>query len=402
MTEEKETTVLNTSVGADAGQPNQNLCDDSLADSLEEYNRYFRQLNDPSYLPTVSMRELYETAYESKLPLIDGLLFPGTYLLVGAPKLGTSFLAAQLAYHVSTGTPLWNYPVRKGTVLYLALEDDNQRLQSRLYQMFDMEIADQLYFATRARQLGKGLDEQLERFVREHPDTGLIIIDTLQKVREIGGEAYSYASDYDIITRLKSFADCRGLCLILVHHTRKSSDDDPFNMISGSTGLSGCVDGSMVRLESKRGSRKAVLHCIGRDIENREIELQFDSDIHRWIALNEPAETKEKDNPFLSAVFVYMQRNHFFIGTASELIEALKSICDEVFYPNRVTRELILNGYELEKQGIKFEYKRTHRGRKIILQTVETAERDSSDSKNIAVTTVALPPVKSLSSPFNA
>ena len=78
MTEEKETTVLNTSVGADAGQPNQNLCDDSLADSLEEYNRYFRQLNDPSYLPTVSMRELYETAYESKPPLIDGLLYPGT------------------------------------------------------------------------------------------------------------------------------------------------------------------------------------------------------------------------------------------------------------------------------------------------------------------------------------
>ena len=179
-----------TSVGADAGQPNQNLCDDSLADSLEEYNRYFRQLNDPSYLPTVSMRELYETAYESKPPLIDGLLFPGTYLLVGAPKLGKSFLVAQLAYHVSTGTPLWNYPVRKGTVLYLALEDDNQRLQSRMYQMFDMEIADQLYFATRARQLGKGLDEQLERFVREHPDTRLIIIDTLQKVREIGGEAY--------------------------------------------------------------------------------------------------------------------------------------------------------------------------------------------------------------------
>ena len=72
-------------------------------------------------------------------------------------------------------------------------------------------------------------------------------------------------------------------------------------MISGSTGLSGCVDGSMVLLESKRGSRKAVLHCIGRDIENREIELQFDSDLHRWIALSEPAGTKEKDNPFLSA-----------------------------------------------------------------------------------------------------
>ena len=246
MNAKKETTVLNTSVGADAGQPNQNLCKSSLTDSLEEYNRYFRQLNDPSYLATVSMRELYETAYEIKPPLIDGLLYPGTYLLAGAPKLGKSFLVAQLAYHISTGTPLWDYPVRKGTVLYLALEDDNRRLQNRMYQMFDMAIADQLYFATHARQLGNGLDEQLERFVREHPDTKLIIIDTLQKIREIGGEAYSYASDYDIITRLKSFADCRGLCLILVHHTRKQKADDVFDMISGTSGLLGAADGAFL------------------------------------------------------------------------------------------------------------------------------------------------------------
>ena len=165
MTEEKETTVLSPSVGADEGQPNQNLCGHSLSDSLEELNRFFQQMNDPSYLATVSMRELYETAYETKPPLIDGLLYPGTYLLAGAPKLGKSFLVAQLAYHVSTGTPLWKFPVRKGTVLYLALEDDTRRLQNRMYQMFDMAIADQLFFATNARQLGKGLDEQLERFV---------------------------------------------------------------------------------------------------------------------------------------------------------------------------------------------------------------------------------------------
>jgi len=88
---------------------------------------------DPSYLKTVTMTELYNTVFQSKPPLIDGLLYPGTYLFVGAPKLGKSFLMAQLAYHISTGTPLWNYTVRKGTVLYLALEDDYNRLQKRLY-----------------------------------------------------------------------------------------------------------------------------------------------------------------------------------------------------------------------------------------------------------------------------
>ena len=79
---------------------------------------------DPSHLKTIFMRELYNTVYQSKPPLIDGLLYPGTYIFAGAPKLGKSFLMAQLAYHISTGTPLWNFDVRKGTVLYLALEDD--------------------------------------------------------------------------------------------------------------------------------------------------------------------------------------------------------------------------------------------------------------------------------------
>jgi hypothetical protein len=82
---------------------------------------------------------------------------------------------AQLAYHISTGTPLWNYPVRKGTVLYLALEDDYSRLQKRLYQMFGTESTENLYFSVSASQLDSGLDEQLQNFVREHPDTELII-----------------------------------------------------------------------------------------------------------------------------------------------------------------------------------------------------------------------------------
>lgn len=82
-----------------------------------------------------------------------------------------SFLMAQLAYHISTGTPLWNYTVRKGTVLYLALEDDYRRLQEKLYQMFGTDGAENLFFTVSAGQLGNGLDEQLTRFMQEHSDT---------------------------------------------------------------------------------------------------------------------------------------------------------------------------------------------------------------------------------------
>ena len=40
--------------------------------------------------------------------------------------------------------------------------------------------------------------------MREHPDTRLIIIDTMQKIREVCGKAYSYASDYEISAKLSS------------------------------------------------------------------------------------------------------------------------------------------------------------------------------------------------------
>ena len=93
----------------------------------------------PSYLKTVSMSELYDTVFNVQTPLIDGLLQRGTYIFAGSPKVGKSFMMAQLAYHISTGIPLWGYKVRKSTVLYFALEDDYPRLQKRLFQMFGAE-----------------------------------------------------------------------------------------------------------------------------------------------------------------------------------------------------------------------------------------------------------------------
>lgn len=192
MNETKEKAALKASVGADAGQSIQSTTTEIITAESPEINdledisqeKFFLQMQrmaDPAYLHTVSMNELYETVYQSKQPVIEGLLYSGTYLFAGAPKMGKSFFMAQLAYHVSTGQKLWEYEVHQGTVLYLALEDDYQRLQERMSRMFGVEGTDKLHFAICAKQLGAGLDEQLEKFIREHPDTRLIIIDTLQK-----------------------------------------------------------------------------------------------------------------------------------------------------------------------------------------------------------------------------
>ena len=247
----KEKTALATSVGADERQSVQNTNniiptsdaefnhpDENSSENLEEIYRQMRRMADPHYLHTVSMTELYQTSYKSRPPIIGGLLYGGAYILAGAPKIGKSFLVAQIAYHVSTGKKLWDFDVHQGTVLYLALEDDYQRIQSRMFMMYGVEDSSNLYFATAANKIGNGLDEQLEFFINEHPDTKLIIIDTMQKIREVGGEAYSYASDYEIIGKLKQFADKHSICVLTVHHTRKQPAGDTFEMISGTTGYS--------------------------------------------------------------------------------------------------------------------------------------------------------------------
>ena len=230
MTVKEKMTAPIASVGADVEQPSSNkLTNQSIADlpgkgNLQATNNAENTAKsankkNPNDLETVSMMELYDTAYPPKLPIVDGLLYNGTYLFVGSPKIGKSFFMAQIGYHISKGLPLWGFSVRQGTVLYLALEDDYARLQKRLSQMFGMEGSENFYFATKSKSLNDGLERQLVTFVTEHKDARLIIIDTLQKVREVGGDKFSYASDYEIVTKLKAFSDKYGICFLVVHHT---------------------------------------------------------------------------------------------------------------------------------------------------------------------------------------
>ena len=380
MTDEMRMTTLNTSVGADDGRSLTKCTGDSITDeaeeikSFEEWQRELLRLSDPSYLKTVSMTELFDNVYQSRPPIIDGLLCRGMYLFVGAPKMGKSFLMGQIAYHVSTGTPLWGFHVRQGTVLYLALEDDFGRLQERLYRMFGTAENENLFFSVSAKQLGSGLDEQLTRFLREHPDTSLIIIDTLQKVRELGGDNYSYANDYQIITRLKSFADAYGICLMVVHHTRKQKADDAFDMISGTNGLMGAADGAFLLQKEKRTSNAATLEVSGRDQQEQRLYLVRDSQRLSWELDHAETELwKELPDPVLDAVAAVVSPEHpKWTGTPTELAQA---ICTEL-KPNALSTKLNVNaGRLLREHGVQYWNKRTHNGRQITLMA-ETQRDD--------------------------
>ena len=138
MTEKMKTTAPVLSVGADRAQPQLKNHNEIIANETAQINLQAAQnlkKSGSGGLQTVSMTELYDTVYLPRTPIVEGFLYGGTYLFVGAPKVGKSFFMGQLAYHVAMGLPLWDYPVRKGTVLYLALEDDYARLQRRLSGM---------------------------------------------------------------------------------------------------------------------------------------------------------------------------------------------------------------------------------------------------------------------------
>ena len=335
-------TAPDTSVGADDGQPLYNSTENSIhvfdeetnqpdensSENLEEIYRQMRRMADPYYLHTVSMSELYQTTYQSRPPVIDGWLYAGAYILAGAPKIGKSFLVAQIAYHISTGKKLWDYEVHQGTVLYLALEDDYQRIQSRMFMMYGVEDSGSLYFATSASKIGNGLDEQLDFFINEHPDTKLVIIDTMQKIREVAG--------------------------------------DSFEMISGTTGLLGCADGSLLMQKKKRTALEATVDVVGRDQQDQILYLSKDPNTQIWnLDKTETELHREPPDPVLEAVAKLVTPEHpEWTGSPSELAEKLNI----GMAANALTKYLNVKcGRLADEYSIRYENKARHSGRRVQL-----------------------------------
>lgn len=382
MNNEKEMTAPVVSVGADTEQSSQNLTDYSLTDfdpdfkgNDDEFYREIQKRMEPDYLETVSMETLYDTSFDGQEPLIDGLLYRGAYLLAGSPKVGKSFLMVQLAYQISTGMPLWGYKVRKAGVLYFALEDNYARLQRRLYRMFGEKVATNLYFATQCKTANGGLTDQIRSFMKEHPETGLIIIDTLKRVRELGGPEYSYSSDYDIVSNLKAVADSYGITMLIVHHTRKLEADDKFDMIAGTNGLLGAADGGFVLYKEKRTSNAAILDATGRDQEDQRLHLTKNLQTLAWELDSIEAELwKEPPDPLLEGIAAFLSsEGSCWEGTASELCDCLHTDCK----PNVLSLRLSVSSRRLlHDYDIHYKTSRNHTGRKISLWK-EAIEADS-------------------------
>lgn len=217
-------------------------------------------MNRPNVLQTIDGATLMSQPLRRQSFVVDTLLSQGLHLLAGSPKVGKFWLALWLAVTIAKGEPVWGMESRRGTTLYLCLEDSMLRIQNRLLEVTE-DAPDNVHFCTESAQIGRGLELQLVAFLAEHPGTLLIIIDTLQMAR--GAYDQTYANDYRDLSALKKLADAHGIAILLIHHLRKESAEDKFSRISGTTAISGAVDSSLLLVEEERGSGEATLYCVG-------------------------------------------------------------------------------------------------------------------------------------------
>ena len=250
--------------------------------------------------------EIMNTPMKKRHFIVDEMIYPGLHVLSGDPKIGKSWMMMDMCLAIAKGEKFLGRKTEQGHVVYMALEDtsDNlhhvvymaledtsDNLQTRMYELTD-EPTDNLQYVLLVNTLGNGLEDDLRKCKETFADLKLIVIDTLQKVRDTVD--MKYGSDYKDVSTLKSIADELGIAIILVHHNRKQQDSNPNNMILGTNGIPGAADGLLV-LTHKSGSKNAVLNISGRGAPSLDINVIREG--AKWKLLDKPPDAGAKRVP---------------------------------------------------------------------------------------------------------
>lgn len=308
--------------------------------------------------------------------IIEDILPIGLHLFCGASKIGKSWLMLKICLQVSKGEPIWDLKTKESDVLYLCLEDTFLRIQNRLFKITD-EANTRLHFATSTNKISNGLINQLESYLKQFPDTKLIVIDTLQKIRNQNNDC-NYASDYGDISILKEIADKYKIAIILVHHIRKQGDNDVFNKVSGTNGIMGSSDTTFILEKKSRTESTATLYITGRDVEYQEFVLRFNNCNWELISKATQKEIEEQKIPdVIYKIIEFMKEKQEWKGSATELLAELE---EKQIAPTVITK--ILNEYhytKLKESKITYDNVRSRNGRQIILRNDDN--NDKCDNK---------------------
>lgn len=223
--------------------------------------------------------------------VVPGLIPEGLTLLVGAPKIGKSWLSLAVALATASGGHALGHvevgPPRP--VLLLALEDGDRRLQDRIRKLIPGEsIPPLLNYMTRI-QPGMVVPT-IEAWLAtvDHPGP-LAILDTLGKILPpaMNGET-SYQRDYKVASRLKEICDNRpGMSLTGLHHDRKAAAEDFVDSVSGTNGLAGAAD-TIVVISRPRNETRGLLKVTGRDVLEGEYAVTIDDG--NWLLMGRSLE----------------------------------------------------------------------------------------------------------------
>jgi hypothetical protein len=262
----------------------------------------FRPMANPGSPETITARALGDMTFPPVNYVVPGFVCEGLTLLAGKPKLGKSWLCMDMALAVASGgVCLGSVRCGSGDALYLALEDNRRRLQSRIARLWELEDAarvplpDRLHLATEWPRAGAGGVERIAEWIKAHPDARLVIVDVLAMFKAVnrGKDQTLYEGDYAAIKDLQALAMATGVAIIVVHHTRKSgAESDPFEKVSGTLGLSGAADTTLIL---DRDGAGCTLYGRGRDIQEIESAVEFDPAACRWRLLGDAAEVRRTD-----------------------------------------------------------------------------------------------------------
>ena len=327
-----------------------------------------------------SFKELSEKDIPQVEALVDNFLpGKGVFLFCGSSKIGKSWMALQLGFKITTGTPLWNFDTVKKDVLYLCLEDGERRLQERMFKM-SKEFPDEFHYATKAALIGKGLEEQLEQMLEEYPRVGLVIIDTFAAVRSLMPASVNsnpYNVEYQTISSLHKIADERDIVILLIHHVRKMKSEDPYEDILGTNGLFGAADGAFIFRKKDYTDPDVQLYLKNRDMEERILTIRFNKTTYNWELLNDntPIEDALQNDEDVRKTVEYVMEHKQFEGSATELCEKIGSTNK----PQSLSVKLNNRISALAKVGISFNNAHTRTGSHIVLKLIEQEQDDDYD-----------------------
>jgi hypothetical protein len=251
----------------------------------------------------ITARALCALEFDPIKYVVPGYIAEGLTLLAGKPKIGKSWLSMDIALAVSAGGEcLGGIGCEPGDVLYLELEDNRRRLQARIRKLWEVgAVGDQtpaperLHLATEWPRANEGGVAAIREWIDRHPDARLVIVDVLAMFKATAKERDQtlYEADYLAIKELQVLAMETGVAIVVVHHTRKSgAEADPFEKVSGTLGLSGAADTTIILDRDQNG---CTLYGRGRDIEEIETAVEFDRQSCRWRALGNAADVRRTD-----------------------------------------------------------------------------------------------------------